>query len=62
MRNINTIVQQIHSRKRKGSKEGLLGNLFLRFSVGVNTVHFDDRGTLGQVGRHNHLAHWVNNV
>lgn len=44
----------------------MLGNLFLllalRFSVGVNTVHFDDGGALGRVGRHNHLVDCVNNV
>lgn len=44
----------------------LLGNLFLLFtpgsSVWVNTVHFNDRGALGQVGRHNHLARYVNDI
>jgi hypothetical protein len=66
MWNINTIVQQMRFVRRKGSEDGLLGNLFpllpLQFSVGINTVHFDDRGTLGRVGRHNHLADYVNNV
>ena len=33
----------------------------LQFSVGVNTVHFDDRRALGQVGRHNYLADYINN-
>lgn len=49
---------------RKASEGGLLGNLLLllalRLSVGVNTIHFDDRGTLGRVGRHNHLVDCVN--
>jgi len=56
MRIMDTIIQQMRFKRRKGSEDGLLGNLFLLFSVGVNTVHFDDRGTLGQVRRHNYLV------
>lgn len=62
MWNIDTIVQRMHFERRKGLEVKLRGNLFLEVSVRVNTVHFDDRGTLGQVGRHNHLADYVNSV
>lgn len=59
MGNMNTIIQQMRFKRRKGSEDGLLGNLFLLFGVGVNTIHFDDGGTLGQVGRHNYLVNML---
>ena len=64
MWNFNSIVQQMRFERRKGSEGGSLRNSFLLLalgsSVGIDTVHFDDRGTLGQVGRHDHLADNVN--
>jgi hypothetical protein len=55
MRNINTIVQQMHSDEKR-TKGGLLCDLFLlMFSVGIHAVYFDDGWALRQVSGYDHL-------